>query len=67
MSSALAGEFFTTEPPGKPKYTCFNRKPRQTDSGVYPVLSHSVMFDSLQPQSPSGSSVHGILQTGILE
>ena len=34
-----------------------------------PVLSRSVVSDSLRPQdcSPPGSSVHGIFQAGILE
>ena len=32
-----------------------------------PVLSCSVMSESLQPHSPPSSSVHGILQARMLE
>ena len=40
---------------------------RSFESGVCVCVSCSVMSDSLQPCSPPGSSVHGILQLRIVE
>ena len=40
---------------------------RSFESAVCVCVSCSVMSDSLQPCSPPGSSVHGILQARILE
>ena len=62
MSPALAGAFFTTEPPGKPikvdgffMCVCMHRLSLQS-------ISRSVLSDSVTPWS-----VHGILQARLLE
>ena len=50
---ALAGGFFTAEPPGKPHFIL--------------QFSRSVALCNPMDCSPPGSSVHGILQARILE
>ena len=57
MSPALAGRFFTTEPPGKPL------KHGNVHLSFSVQFSHSIVSDSLQPHS---SSVHRISQARTL-
>ena len=58
--SALAGEFFTTEPPGKPN-SISERKVKLL------VARSSPTFCNPMDWGPPGSSVHGFLQARILE
>ena len=59
-SHALAGEFFTTEPPGKPN-TISERKVKVLVAQSCPTFCNPMDW------GPPGSSVHGILRARILE
>ena len=59
-SHALAGEFFTTEPPGKPN-SISERKVTVLVAQSCPTFCNSMDW------GPPGSSVRGILQARILE
>jgi len=62
MSPALAGGFFTTEPPGKPQGVCYLVAAAAAKS----LQSCLTLCDPID-SSPPGSPVPGILQARTLE
>ena len=60
---ALAGGFFTSEPPGKPKNMYMYMNMYQFS----PVAQSCPTLCNPMDCSPPGSSIHGILQARILE
>ena len=67
VSPALAGRFFTTEPPGKPHTPFFFQPNNAAASAAAKSLQSCPTLCDPTDGSPPGSSVHGILQARTLE